>query len=127
MIRRILASLLGTVRVRLELAGLELQDEIDHFVRAIAIAIGAALLLSVGAAFGAIAVIVALWETHRVLALAAFAIVFCAAGGGLLWWLARLSGDRPPLFAETVAQFEQDRRRLSAEPGKVDRPAAGQR
>lgn len=116
MIRRILASLLGTLRVRLELAGVELQDEIDHVVRAIAMALAGALLLCIGVAFGAIAVIVALWETHRVLALAGFAILFAGGGAVLLWLLARVSRDRPPIFAETVAQFEQDRQRLTAEP-----------
>lgn len=121
MIRRILASLLGTLRVRLELAGIELQDEIDHVVRAIAMALAGALLLCIGVAFGAIAVIVALWETHRVLALAGFAILFAGGGAVLLWLLARVSRDRPPMFAETVAQFEQDRQRLAAEP-PVRRP-----
>lgn len=116
MIRRILASLLGTLRVRLELAGIELQDEIDHVVRAIAMALAGALLLCIGVAFGAIAVIVALWETHRVLALAGFAILFAGGGAVLLWLLARVSRDRPPIFGETVAQFEQDRQRLTAEP-----------
>lgn len=116
MIRRILASLLGTLRVRLELAGIELQDEIDHVVRAVAMALAGALLLCIGVAFGAIAVIVALWDTHRVFALAGFAVLFAGGGALLLWLLARVSRDRPPMFAETVAQFEQDRQRLAAEP-----------
>ena len=121
MIRRILASLLGMLRVRLELAGIELQEEIDHVVRAVAIAIAGALLLCIGAAFAAIAVIVAFWETHRVLVLALFALAFVAGGAALLYALARLSRERPPMFAETAAQFEQDRRRLD----RVEQPAKG--
>lgn len=130
MFRRVLASLLGTVRVRLALAGIELQEEVDHVVRAIAMALAGTLLLCIGLTFAAIAVIVALWESHRVLALTGFAMLFTGAGSVFLWCLARVSRDRPPMFAETIAQFEEDRRRLaahSAEAGQtVRREAPGQ-
>jgi len=123
MIRRMFASLVRMLRVRLELAGLELQDEIDHVVRALAMAVGGALLLCAGVVFGAIAVIVALWETHRVLAIGGFAALFAGAGAVLLWLLVRASRDRPPMFAETLAQFEQDRLRLGEEqPARVAPP-----
>lgn len=123
MFRRILASLLGTLRVRLALAGIELQEEIDHVVRAIAMALAGTLLLCIGFTFAAIAFIAALWENHRVLALAGFALLFAGGGAGLLWRLMRVSRDRPPMFAETVAQFEEDRRRLAAHSAAPD-PAA---
>lgn len=122
MFRRILAALLGSLKVRIELAGLELQDEIDHVVRSIAMAIGGALLVCIGLALVAATVIVALWDSHRVLALAVFAILFCAGGALTLWRLARSAHERPPMFAETAAQFELDLRRLAAH----QHPARGQ-
>lgn len=121
MIRRILAALLGSLKVRIELAGLELQDEIDHVVRSIAMAIGGALLVCIGLALVAATVIVALWDSHRVLALAVFAVLFCVGGGLTLWRLARSAQARPPMFAETAAQFELDLRRLAA----TQRPTRG--
>lgn len=116
MLRSTFSSVLGLARVRLELAGLELQDEVDHLVRALAIATAGGLLVAIGCGFGAMAVIVAFWDTHRILAIAAFAIIFIAVGAGLLLWLLRLSRKRPPMFGETAAQFEQDRRRLGERP-----------
>jgi uncharacterized membrane protein YqjE len=113
MFRRMLASLLGSLKVRIELAGLELQDEIDHLIRAIAMAIGGALLLCIGLALVAAAVVVALWETHRVMALAGFALLFTAGGALTLWQLARVSRERAPMFADTAEQFELDLQRLT--------------
>ncbi len=114
MLRRTLSSLLGLIRVRFELAGVELQDELDYAVRALAMAAAGGLLFAIGWGFAAMAVIVALWDTHRILAITSFAIVFIVAGAGLLLWLIRLSRNRPPMFSETAAQFEEDRRRLGA-------------
>jgi uncharacterized membrane protein YqjE len=112
MLHRMFSSLLGLVRVRLELAGLELQEEVDHVVRALVIATAGALLVVAGCVFAAIAVIAALWDTHRILAIASFSAVFLIAGGGLLAYLLSVSRSRGPMFSETAAQFEQDLSRL---------------
>jgi uncharacterized membrane protein YqjE len=114
-IRRSLANLLGLLRIRLELAGLELQDEIDHAVRALAMGVAGALLVCAGAIFGAVALVVALWETHRVLALVGVAMLLSGAGLVVLLLMHRQSRDRAPIFSESVAQLEQDRRRMSGQ------------
>ncbi|MFA7666887.1 MAG: phage holin family protein [Burkholderiaceae bacterium] len=127
MLRRILAPLLGTLKVRIELAGLELQDEIDHVIRAIAMAIGGALAVCIGLTLAAATIVVALWESHRLLALGGLAALFVLGGAGVLWQLTRLSRTRTPMFAETLAQLDQDRRRLTGERPPVSRPAADRR
>lgn len=113
MIRRSVANLLGLLRIRLELASLELQDVIDHTVRALAMAVGGALLVCAGAVFGAVALVVAFWETHRVLALVGVAVLLSGAGLAVLLLMHRQSRDRAPIFKESVAQLEQDHRRMS--------------
>ena len=114
--RRMVSSFLGLVRVRLQLAGLELQDEVDHVVRALVLATAGALLVVIGCTLAAISVIVALWDTHRILAIAFFSAIFVIVGSGLLAYLVRVSRRREPMFSETSAQFEQDRRRLGERP-----------
>jgi uncharacterized membrane protein YqjE len=122
MIRRILAALVGTLRIRLELAGIELQEEIGRLATSMALALAGAMLLCIGGAFAAIAIVVAVWETHRVLALAGFAVLFCGGGGGLLWLLVRNFRDRPTMFAETLGQLELDHQRLVGEVARHTEP-----
>ena len=110
MLRKTAPTLLALLRLRLELAGLEIQDEADRLVRALALMLAGALLVCFGVAFAALAVTVLLWETQRVAVLAVAACIFLLVSAVLLGCALRSLQRRPGLFAASADQIERDRR-----------------
>ncbi len=115
MLRRALVTALALLRVRLELAGVELQQELDRVLGVMACLLAAVLLLCFGATFGLLAITLALWETQRLAAMALGAVVFAVAGAALLLLAWRCAQQRPAAFAASAAQLAQDGQRLQAE------------
>jgi uncharacterized membrane protein YqjE len=116
MLRRAASTLLALLKVRLELAGIELQEEADRVVAVLACAIAGVLLLGFGCVFLVLAVTVALWDTHRLAALAVGTVLFIAAGAALLLSAGHDARKRPPVFPASVEQLSADRRSVEGAP-----------
>jgi len=104
----LLAGLLALARTRLELFGTELQEELTRLFFA---AIGTAvvlLLAALAAGFGAAALVLALGEEHRALAAALIGAAFLALAAVAAWSMRRLTLDRPPLLAASLAELQRD-------------------
>lgn len=99
------------VRVRLALLGTEAAEHALDLSQAIAWAVAAAVLLSLGLGFAAVLLTVLLWDTHRVLALALFTAVFLTLGGVLaVAARRRLAGVR--WFEASAGELARDAERL---------------
>lgn len=111
-----LKGLAGTVltllQVRLELLGVEAQEEVVRVVGLLLWGVAAALLLSLGLGFLAVFITVALWETHRLLALGVFATLFLTLGGIATWMAYQRVRRESTLFASSLAELRQDREQL---------------
>ena len=110
---RLAESALALLRTRAELAALEFTESRDHARNQIVlIAILGGALAFAWTALCAL-VVVALWDTHRLLALAAIA-AFHLVVAGLAWSRLRAAqaASTPP-FAQTLAELERDRRWLA--------------
>lgn len=117
--RRLTASLktlAGTVlellQLRLELLSVEAQEEVQRLGGLLVYGAVAVTFLSLGLGFLAILITVALWDSHRLLALAVFATLFLSLGG-VCAWLARaraLAGTR--FFSSSAAELKRDRESL---------------
>ena len=107
-VARVGSSLFGMLQNRLELASIEIGEARERLVFTI-VASFAALLLLGGAAVALSAWVAAvLWPTLGPAVLGGIALVYGAAGAGLLWWLrSKLRAD-PPLLAETLAELRTD-------------------
>jgi len=68
-LRRLGASLLALGRIRLELFAIEVQEEKDRIASLLLWAVVAALLVGFGLVMAVLLITVALWDTHRLLAL----------------------------------------------------------
>jgi len=104
----LLAGLLALARTRLELFSTELQEELTRLFFA---AIGTAvvlLLAALAAGFGAAALVLALGEEHRALAAALIGAAFLALAAAAAWSMRRLTLDRPPLLAASLAELQRD-------------------
>jgi uncharacterized membrane protein YqjE len=107
----LMGALLDALRTRLELAGVELEIHLIGLARTLLWAVAAILCTLLALAFGMVALIAALWDSHRVLGLLAGGLTFlllaliCAVIG------ARFLQRRPGILADSVAQLDRDRRR----------------
>jgi uncharacterized membrane protein YqjE len=104
----LLASVLALARTRLELFSTELQEELMRLFFA---ALGAAvvlLLAALGAAFAALALVIALGEEHRALAAALIGGAFFAFAAGAGWSMRRVTQDKPQLLGASLAELQRD-------------------
>jgi uncharacterized membrane protein YqjE len=111
-----LKGLAGTVltllQVRLELLGVEAQEEVVRVVGLLLWGMAAVLLLAMGLGFLAIFITVALWDTQRLLALSVFATLFLTLGGIAIWMAWQRARRGSTLFASSLAELRQDREQL---------------
>jgi uncharacterized membrane protein YqjE len=115
-VRELARTLLSMVETRARLAATELEEQA---VRLVEIAIWfalAILFLSVALVFFSLLVLIAFWDTHRLLAAGLLAIVYLAVGlTAMLVARARLR-DRPPLFSATLEELDKDLEHLEQKP-----------
>ena len=111
-LRGLLATLLATLQVRLELFATELEEEKLRLVRLLVFGAIAFFLLGAGAVFLAGLLTVLLWEEHRLLALGLFAALFLGGGLIALWLALQAARARSRLFEASLAELVQDRRQL---------------
>ena len=107
-VARVGSSLFGMLQNRLELASIEIGEARERFILTIVASFAAALML--GGAVVALSawIAAALWPTLGPAVLGWIALVYGAAGVGLLLWLrAKLRSD-PPLLADTLAELRTD-------------------
>jgi uncharacterized membrane protein YqjE len=111
-VRGLAATLIELAQVRLELLSVEAQEEVLRIAGLLAYGAIALVCLALGLGFLAILITVALWDTHRLLALAVFAVLFLLAGL-LAAWRARERVQRGSrLFSASIDELRQDREAL---------------
>lgn len=106
--RRLGSSLLGLLHTRIELIGLELQEEkarvIDLLIwLTVALGLGLAAIL---VAIGVLAL--ALWRSAGYAGLIGLVVALCAAAIGVFVYLRRRVLRGPGPFAATAAEFRKD-------------------
>lgn len=111
-----LKTLAGTVlellQLRLELLSVEAQEEVQRLGGLLVFGAVAVTFVSLGLGFLSILITVALWESHRLLALSVFATLFLTLGG-VCAWMAReraLAGTR--FFSSSAEELKRDRESL---------------
>jgi uncharacterized membrane protein YqjE len=109
-------TLVEMAYTRLELIFVELEEWVEGLVSVVlwglvaVFAAGASLLL------GALALIFAFWDTHRVLVALLVMGGFVLVTLGALWIIVRKLRAQRTLFAATLAEFAKDRELLKARP-----------
>jgi uncharacterized membrane protein YqjE len=115
-LRRLGASLLTLGRIRLELLAIEAQEEKERVAGLLVWALSAALLAGFAVLMLTVFVIVALWDTHRLLALGVATVVLFA---GAAYAIARVKGllaMPSTLFQSSLAELREDAQALRGAP-----------
>lgn len=107
-LRRFGRSLLTLGRIRLELLAIEVQEEKDRIARLVLWAVLAALLAGFAVLMLLVLAIVALWDSHPLLALGAASGVLVAAAALALRRLKSLATQPSTLFQASLAELRDD-------------------
>lgn len=110
-VRGLFAALLEALRTRLDLATVELEIHLRALLRLLIWAVGAVACAMLALAFGLTALVVALWDTHRMLALLGGSLVFVALTVLFGWLSVRALRREPELLEGSLDQLHEDQRR----------------
>ncbi len=94
---------------RLELAGVELEEERLHLFSQAVLALAVLALLHLGVLLLALLVVLVFWDGPRVLALSLVVASCWLAGALLAWRVLQRERRRPPLLGATLAELRADR------------------
>lgn len=110
--RQLAATGLLLVRQRVELAALDVEDELAQLAGLFARIVAVALLAALALAFASAAVLIAFWDSARLAAACAVAFAWFAAT--VLAWrqLLRAWAAKPPFMQATLEELRRDGREL---------------
>lgn len=112
-VRQSLGVLLTMIENRLELASLEVREELVHWISVILLAALAFFLGQIGLLLLTLALI-ALFPDHAVLTLGIAGGFYLAIAIACVVNIRQRLKDRPPPFADSVAELKRDREWLSS-------------
>jgi uncharacterized membrane protein YqjE len=116
-LRRLGVSLLTLGRIRLELLAIEAQEEKERIAGLALWAVLAALLAGFGLLMLLLRVVVALWDSYRLLAIAGAAVVLLGAAAAAVARLKGLLAQPTTLFQSSISELRQDADALRNRPG----------
>ena len=109
-------SLVGIVHTRLELLSTDIAEEREHLITLLVLVLLALFCLGVGLVLLAMLIVVAFWESHRLLALGGVTGFFLITAAGMAWLALHKTRTRPRLFAASLAELSKDRQHLTSGP-----------
>jgi uncharacterized membrane protein YqjE len=112
-LRELLAAVLEALRTRLDLAAVELEIHLRALLRMLVWAIGAVVCAVLALASAVTALVVALWDTHRMPALLAASLVFVALTVGFAWLGVRTLRSQPGVLESSLQQLAEDQQRAA--------------
>lgn len=107
-------SLVGIVHTRLELLSTDIAEEREHLITLLVLVLLALFCLGVGVVLLAMLIVVAFWESHRLLALGGVTGFFLIAAAAMAWLALHKTRTRPRLFAASLAELSKDRQHLTS-------------
>jgi uncharacterized membrane protein YqjE len=111
-VRNAAATLVAIAQTRLEIVSIELQEEIGRAATLMLWAFVALLAAGIGLFLGALVLIFAFWDTHRLLvSLLVMGFFLLLSGIAVLVLRAKLA-NRSPLFGATIAELARDHEHL---------------
>jgi uncharacterized membrane protein YqjE len=111
-LKNVLSTLVAIAQTRLEIISTELQEEVGRAADLLLWAFVALFAAGIGLFLGALVLIFAFWDTHRVLvSVLVMGFFFLLALVAVLVLRTKLK-RRPRLFEATIAEFTRDREHL---------------
>jgi uncharacterized membrane protein YqjE len=112
-IRGLFVSVIDAARTRLDLAAVEAEIFLLRTIQMLLWAFAAVACGLLALAFAVVAVVAALWDTHRMLGVLCGAGLFVVLAGVFGYIASRTFTSKPHMLAGTLAQLETDQHRAS--------------
>lgn len=109
---RLTQSALGLVRTRLELASVELAEELERLHTRLTLMFAGVLLVLFGVLGVCVCLVIHFWESYRLLAILLPTLLCSVVGLFLLQRAKTLDRADGMPFAATIAEFDKDREAL---------------
>lgn len=113
-LRGLASTVLELLQVRLELFSVEAEEEVLRVGALMVYGAVAVTFLSLGLTFLALFITVALWDSHRLLALGIFTALFLLTGGVAAWLARERVRNGTRLFSASIEELRQDREGLGS-------------
>jgi len=113
-LKGLLAAALEALRTRLELAGVELEIHLINLARTLIWAVAAIVCALMSLAFGIVALIAALWDSHRVLGLLAGGLTFALLCATCAYVGVRIFRRGRGILDGSLEQLDRDQRKAGA-------------
>jgi len=111
-LKTLTGTLIAIVYTRLELLSTDLEEERERLAILLILMLVALFCIGVGIILAVLLIVVAFWDTHRLLVLGGFTGLFLAGGLSASWLALHKLRTKPRLFAATLAELYQDSARL---------------
>jgi len=108
-VREFARTLLSFALTRTRLAATEIEEQALRLIEILIWVTAALFFLASAILFAAILVVLAYWDTNRLLAAGLLAALFVSIGTGAALFARQLLRERPKLLATTLAELERDR------------------
>jgi uncharacterized membrane protein YqjE len=107
-VRSYLSSWIAIIKTRVEIISVEIEEQREWLEHLLLLAVGAAFCVSMGMVLLTLFVVVLFWESHPLVVLGAFAVLYL--GGGLALWLTlrQKMKSKPRIFSATAAELGKD-------------------
>jgi uncharacterized membrane protein YqjE len=107
-------TLVAIAHTRLDLLSVDLEEERAHLFSLLALTLAALFCLGIGVVLATILLVVAFWDTHRLLALGALAGFYLVMGMGVWAFALHKARTKPRLFAASLSELFKDRQQLTS-------------
>ena len=107
-------TLVAIAHTRLDLLSVDLEEERAHLFSLLVLTLAALLCLGIGVVLATILLVVAFWDTHRLLALGALAGFYLVIGMGVWAFALHKARTKPRLFAASLSELFKDRQQLTS-------------
>jgi uncharacterized membrane protein YqjE len=107
-------TLVAIAHTRLDFLSADLEEERAHLFSLLALTLAALFCLGIGVVLATILLVVAFWDTHRLLALGALAGFYLVIGMGVWAFALHKARTKPRLFAASLSELFKDRQQLTS-------------
>ena len=107
-------TLVAIAHTRLDLLSADLEEERAQLLSLLVLTLAALFCLGIGVVLVTILLVVAFWDTHRLLALGALAGLYLVIGMGVWVFVLHKARTKPRLFAASLSEVFKDRQQLTS-------------
>ncbi|MGO9446715.1 MAG: phage holin family protein [Thiobacillaceae bacterium] len=112
-LKGLVAGLVAIAHTRLDLLATDLEEERERLTSVLVLMLVGLFCIGLGTLLLTLLLVVAFWDSHRLLVLAGLTAIFLA-GGGTAWAIAlHKVKTKPRLFAASLAELAKDRQQLA--------------